>query len=157
MAQGKVRIVDDDSSLLKALVRILELQGFEPYQASQVLHAERHLREVPDFSLAIVDIQLPDGNGVDLMARIKELQPQCEVMILTGHASIDLAVECVRKGAFHFLKKPFNIDEMISLVQKAVMQKRLQAENQELKQELRGRFDFSNIIGHSDALKKVLS
>jgi DNA-binding NtrC family response regulator len=156
MTQGKVLIVDDDSSLLKALVRILELQGLQAYQASQILHADRYLREIPDFTLAIVDLQLPDGNGIDLLTKIKAQQPQCEVMILTGHASLDLAMESVRKGAFHFLKKPFNVDEMISLVNKAIDHNRLRAENNELKKELRGRFDFSNIIGTSEPLKKVL-
>lgn len=156
MAQGKVLVVDDDASILKALTRTLELQGFQTYQASQILHAERHLRDEQDFALAIVDLQLPDGSGLDLMSRIKSLQPKCEVMILTGHGSIDLAVECVRKGAFHFVKKPFNVDEMISLTQKAVAQKQLLEENQELKQELGRRFDFSQIVGQSPPLKKVL-
>ena len=90
------------------------------------------------------------------MAYLKNLYPQCEVIILTGHGTIESAVRATQKGAFHFITKPFNMDELLSLVDKALTHKKLQIENQQLRSELNRKYQFDQIIGQSEEIKSVL-
>jgi DNA-binding NtrC family response regulator len=109
------------------------------------------------FDLAIVDMNLPDGNGLDLISEIKAVSPGTQVIVLTGFATIDTAIQATQKGAYHFLTKPFNVEELMSLLDKALTHKTLEQENKQLRSELGSRYQFNQIIGESEGIKNCLS
>lgn len=150
-------VVDDESSLRTALFRILDRQGFQVITANSTREAETLINTDAVFDLALIDLRLPDGDGLDIMAKIKRQHSACQVIILTGHGTIELAVKATRLGAFHFVSKPFNMEELLSIVNKAIAQKSLQAENQHLRSALTHRYRFENIIGSSVEIREVLS
>ncbi|MGE3757661.1 MAG: sigma-54-dependent transcriptional regulator, partial [Pseudobdellovibrionaceae bacterium] len=156
MRSQRILIVDDESTLRTALFRVLDRKGYKVITASKI--EEAHILSQGDQSpdLALVDLNLPDGDGIEFMSKLKAAHPQVEVIILTGHGTIESAVRATQKGAFHFITKPCNMDELLSLVEKALAHKQLQIENQQLRSELHKKYQFNQIVGQSDELKKVL-
>src|SRR4051812_20090219 len=132
-AVSRILIVDDESSLRTALFRVLDRQGFQVITASSMREAEILSNSEQALDLAIVDLRLPDGDGIELMSRLRSLHPNIQVMILTGHATIETAVRATQSGAFHFLTKPFNMEELLNIVGRALSHKSLQQENQQLR------------------------
>lgn len=149
-------VVDDESSLRTALFRILDRQGFQAVTANSKREAESLMSSETAFDLAMIDLRLPDGDGLELMTKLKSQHPQCQVIILTGHGSIELAVKATQMGAFHFVTKPFNMEELVSIIEKAISHKSLQVENQTLRSALSRRYRFENIIGNSEEIRHVL-
>lgn len=157
MRNSKVLIVDDESTLRTAIFRVLERRGLQVTTAGRIEEARLMASTDQALDLAIVDMNLPDGNGIDLMGWLKSQHPGCQVIILTGHATIESAVQATQKGAFHFMTKPFNMDELVSLSEKALSHKKLEQENKNLKTELNRRQSFDQIIGQNETIKTVLS
>lgn len=156
--QGKrILIVDDEASLRTALFRALDRKGYQVITAATVKEAETISQSDKALNLAIVDLRLPDGDGIELMGKLKALHAGIQVIILTGHASIETAVEATRRGAFHFVTKPCNLDEIMSLVERSLSHGDLTKENQQLRHALQNKYQFENIIGQSDAITQVLS
>ena len=156
MRTQRILIVDDESSLRTALFRALDRQGFHVITASSKKEAESLASAEQPIDLALVDLRLPDGDGIELMERIKSMHPAAHVMILTGHGSIEEAVRATQRGAFHFVTKPFALEELMSLVARALSHKTLQQENQSLRNALHKKYRFDNIIGQSDEIRRVL-
>lgn len=156
MQAQRILIVDDESSLRTALFRVLDRQGFQVITASNLREAEILAGSDQPLDLAIVDLRLPDGDGIDLMTRLKTLHPSIQVMILTGHATIETAVRATQSGAFHFVTKPFNMEELLNIVSRALSHKTLTQENQQLRTALHRKYRFDNIIGQSDEIRRVL-
>ena len=152
----RILIVDDESSLRTALFRVLDRQGFQVITASSMREAEILSNSEQPLDLAIVDLRLPDGDGIELMSRLRSLHPNIQVMILTGHATIETAVRATQNGAFHFLTKPFNMEELLNIVGRALSHKSLQQENQQLRTALHSKYQFDNIVGQSEEIRKVL-
>lgn len=157
MQSLRILIVDDEASLRTALFRALDRKGYQVITAASIKEAETISQSDKALDLALVDLRLPDGDGIELMTKLKSLHPRMQVIILTGHATIETAVEATRKGAFHFVTKPCNLDEIISLVDRALSQSTLEKENQQLKSALHRKYQFENIIGQSEAITHVLS
>ncbi|NUM58809.1 MAG: sigma-54-dependent Fis family transcriptional regulator [Bdellovibrionaceae bacterium] len=157
MKNHKVLILDDDSSLRASLFRVLTKKNLNVITSSSIEEAKVLIQGDQPLDLAIVDMSLPDGNGLEFMSILKDLYPQIEVIILTGFGSIENAVKATQKGAFHFITKPFNLDELLSLVDKALEHKHLQIENQQLKKVIDKKYKFDQIIGQSEEIQKVLS
>lgn len=156
MRHSRVLIVDDESTLRTALFRVLERKGLQVVTANKVEEAKLLVSSDAKLDLALVDLNLPDGDGIELMSWIKSEHSQCQVLILTGHATIESAVRATQLGAFHFMTKPFTMDELVNVVEKALTQQKLQQENQQLKRELGRRSGFHNIIGQSEEIQNVL-
>ncbi len=156
MRAQRILIVDDESSLRTALFRVLDRQGFQVITASTLREAEILAGSDQSLDLAIVDLRLPDGDGIDLMTRLKTLHPAIQVMILTGHATIETAVRATQSGAFHFVTKPFNMEELLNIAARALSHKLLAQENQQLRSELHRKYRFDNIIGQSGEIRHVL-
>ena len=157
MQQGlRVLIVDDEASLRTALFRALDRKGYQVITAASAKEAETVSQTDKALDLAIVDLRLPDGDGLELMGRLRAIHSNIQVIILTGHASIETAVEATRKGAFHFVTKPCNLDEIITLVDRALERGQLAKENQHLRSALHTKYQFDNIIGQSEAIQNVL-
>jgi len=157
MRTQRILILDDESSLRSALFRVLDRKGFNVITANRIEEAKTLTQGDSPVDLAVVDLNLPDGNGMDFMEHIKVQHPNCEVIILTGHASIDSAVKATQKGAFHFITKPFNLEELMSVIEKALTHKKLQQENIQLRSELNKKYKFEQIIGQSEAIEAVLN
>ena len=153
----RVLILDDESTLRTALFRLLDRKGHNVVTAHKIEEAKSFCSLDKKFDLAIVDMNLPDGDGLEFMTYLKNLYPDIQVIILTGFASIDSAIKATQQGAFHFLTKPFNVEELISLTDKALAHKNLQNENQQLRQELTAKYKFDQIIGESEGIKQCLS
>jgi len=157
MRSPRVLIVDDESSLRTALFRILDRKGLSVITANRGDEAKVLCQGDQILDLALVDLNLPDGDGIDLMTHLKNIHPDCQVIILTGHGTIESAIRATQKGAFHFITKPFNMEELMSLVDKALTHKKLQQENQQLRTELHKKYQFEQIIGKSEGIQGVLS
>jgi DNA-binding NtrC family response regulator len=152
----RVLIVDDEASLRTALFRALDRKGYQVITASSFKEAENLSLTDKHVDLALVDLRLPDGDGLSLMAKLKAINSQTQVIILTGNASIETAVEATRQGAFHFVTKPCNLDEILSLAERALSQTQLEQENVQLKSALHRKYQFDNIVGQSEELHEVL-
>jgi DNA-binding NtrC family response regulator len=156
MKINRVLVLDDESSLRTALFRVLDKKGFKVITANRIDEAKSLCQGDNLVDLAIVDLNLPDGDGIEFMSYLKALSPSTQVIILTGHGTIESALRATQKGAFHFVTKPFNLDELLSLVDKALTHKHLQQENQQLRSELNKKYNFDQIIGDSSQIQNVL-
>lgn len=157
MSQIKVLVVDDDQTLRSALFRIFSRKGFHVITTATAKEAEHVITMEPVIDLVLLDIKLPDGDGIDILKLVKQKYDGTPVLVLTGFGSVDLAVEATKLGAYHFMTKPFNIEELTLLTDKALSHTRLISENEKLKNQLYSKYRFDNIIGQSDSIRKVLS
>ena len=109
------------------------------------------LEEHP-FDLLLLDVSLPDRNGLDLLREIRRRDPQLSVVLITAYGSIDMARAAFKSGAMDYITKPWSNDELLAQVAQAVESRRLREENVQLKRALKQRFNFPNIIGKSDKM-----
>lgn len=156
MRNQRVLILDDESSLRTALFRVLDRKGLSVLTANKIEEAKLLCQGDTAIDLAIVDLNLPDGDGIEFMSWLKTQYPSAEVIILTGHATVESAVRATQKGAFHFVTKPFNLEELLSLVDKALAHRQLQQENKQLRSELNKKYKFDQFIGNSESIQTVL-
>lgn len=156
MQSPRVLIVDDEASLRTALFRALDKKGIQVITASTKKEAETFGISERSFDLAMIDLRLPDGDGIELMSFLRSHHPQMKTIILTGFGTIELAVEATQKGAFHFVTKPCNLEEILSIVDKALSHSFLEKENLQLKSALHRKYKFDNIIGQSEKVLEVL-
>lgn len=153
----RILIVDDEAGLRTSLFRALDRKGYQVITASTMQEAETLSQSDKPLELAIVDLRLPDGDGMVLMNKLKNMHRSLQVIMLTGHGSVEIAVQATQQGAFHFVTKPCNLDEILSLVDRALSQGQLIKENQQLRTALHKQYRFENIIGQSEPIRSVLS
>jgi two-component system response regulator PilR (NtrC family) len=147
-------IVDDEVSLRDFLTIVFEEEGWQVETAATVADARAAVqRSEPD--LILCDLMLPDGSGLDLLRDAKAQNPSIAVIMITAHTSTKSAVEALKSGAFDYIAKPFDIDEMKIIVRNAVERKELEDENIHLRSALEERFTFSNIIGKSARMQEI--
>jgi len=108
----KVLIVDDEERFRKTLSKLLTAQGLEVYSAGSGDEALDLIRKYP-VDIVLLDMRMPGMNGIDTLSAIKKIDPLIEVIMLTGHASVDVAVEIMKRGGFEYLLKPCDIDELL--------------------------------------------
>jgi two-component system response regulator HydG len=151
----KILVVDDDHSTREALVDLLSL---ERHQVEAVPDGEAAvgLLTQKNFDLILCDLIIPGVSGLQVMEKALEKDPQTKVIMVTGYGSIETAVEAMQKGAFHYLTKPVKPKELKSLVQRALENRRLQEENQELQRRLDEVEITQEMIGHSPAWSRIL-
>jgi two-component system response regulator HydG len=155
-APGFVLVVDDEPLLLRALGRILREDGHRLAFAERPEAAEQALAD-PDLDVVLVDLVIGAASGLDLLDAVKRDRPEVEVVMMTGHASIENAVRCMRRGAFDYLEKPFDdVHRVRTTVQKAIERRRLVRRNRELEERLEGRARGPELIGHSPAMRRLV-
>lgn len=157
MKTPKVLILEDDSQLRTVLSRAVSKRNLDVITSATLHEANMFAQSEAQFDLAIVDMSLPDGNGLDFMDVLKRMNPSIEVIILTGFATIETAISATQRGAYHFMTKPVNVDELLGLVDKALEHKKLQVENKILKTVVNKKYKFDQIIGRSEGIQNVLS
>jgi two-component system response regulator PilR (NtrC family) len=149
-------IVDDEASLRDFLSIVFEDEGWRVETASSVAEARAAVaKNEPD--LILCDLMLPDGSGIDLLREVKTATPSVALVMITAHTSTKSAVEALKAGAFDYIAKPFDIDELKIIVRNAVERKELEDENLHLRTALEERFTFSNIIGRSTRMQDIFS
>jgi len=150
----RILVVDDETVIAENLRLTLEREGHDVETAANTVGAMLRM-ETREFALAIVDLILPDGDGLHLLRLLKAKDPSIEVIIMTGHGSISKAVEATKQGAFYFVAKPFDADEMLMLVSKALERRRLLAETSDLRRKLAEQAAYGEMLGSSPAIKRV--
>ncbi len=154
--QINILLVDDEEPIREALLLLLKNVDYRISGCGSGQEAVR-LLENEQFDIVITDLFLPDLNGIDILKKAKALSPVIEVILITGHASAETAVQAMKEGAFDYITKPLNIEELRVIIVKAIEKQQLLSENISLKKQLRDKFEFSNIIGNSPAMQKVFS
>ena len=152
---SKILVVDDDQAILKVLKMRLEVAGHMAAGAVTVKDALK-LCVAEAFDMAILDYKLNGENGVELMEKILKLNPEMPVIILTAFGTVQAAVDAMKKGAYSYLTKPFDDDELILQVNSCLEKGKLTREVKNLRNIVNKKFGFDNIIGKSGAMKKVL-
>jgi DNA-binding NtrC family response regulator len=149
-----VLIVDDEDLMREVVVQIL---AGEHYHISQVSSAEEALQLLHNqpIDLILTDLRLKGMDGLRLLTEARTLDPELVVIVMTAYASVETAVEAMRKGAYDYITKPFINDELRVMLRRALNERHLSRENRHLKRELRERYRFENIVGKSEAMEKV--
>jgi two-component system response regulator GlrR len=155
MPTAKLLVVDDDQNLLE-LART-RLNGAN-YDVTAAVDAEEAIKATKcgNFDLAVVDLRLADQDGMTLMELLHAVSPGMPVIILTGHASVEGAVEAMKRGAYTYLTKPFDPRELLLQIERALESCKLASENIRLKGLLKEKYDFANIVAKSDRMQRVL-
>jgi two-component system response regulator GlrR len=152
---AKILIVDDDETILKLMRMKLEVEGYYVTTAPSADKA-LGLAKAEVFDIALLDYKLTDRNGIALMEDLLELNPEIPVIILTAYGTIKGAVEAVKKGAYGYLTKPFDYDELLVQIRNCSEKSGLSKEVRRLKNLVGERYGFDNIIGKSEAMRRVL-
>ena len=150
----RILIVDDEEVLRDVLDAVLRREGFDVVSAASGEEA-LSLLDGEEIDLVILDIMLPGISGIDTLRSMRISNPHLPVIIITAFSSIDGAIEAMKHGAYHYIPKPFKNEEVIITVNKALEQRRLSNENERLKAELSEKYAYANIIGKSEAMRKV--
>ncbi|MGZ8495705.1 MAG: sigma-54-dependent transcriptional regulator [Candidatus Binatia bacterium] len=152
---GKILVVDDDRNLLELVRTRLEAVKYDVVTAVTGDEAKKALNG-DSIDLSIVDLKLADQDGMSLMGELHAINPALPVIILTGYGSIESAVEAIKGGAYGYLTKPIDPRELQLQIARALENRRLASENVRLKELLKEKFDFPNIVAKSDKMQKVL-
>ena len=152
--RAEILLVDDEEALCTAAEKILVKEG---YRVRTVNTAQDGLAkfEAEGADLLITDLMLPDLDGISLLKRAKELRPTIEVIVITGHGTVEKAVEAMRLGAYDFIEKPLDKNQLLKTVAKAVERQRLSRENQQLRDELKAVRGEDSFIGGTPAMIEV--
>jgi two-component system, NtrC family, response regulator AtoC len=155
MPAATIFIVDDDALLRLSLRDRFEREGYDLIEAGSCAEATAQL--TPDVDLVLLDFQLPDGDGLSVLRHIKEKSPETIVILMTAYSSVSNAVEAMKLGAFHYVNKPFDVDEIVLLAEKALETTRLRRQVRALRGSQRREHSFDAIIGSSPAMQNVKS
>ncbi|MFH0931533.1 MAG: sigma-54 dependent transcriptional regulator [Candidatus Zixiibacteriota bacterium] len=149
-----ILVIDDKESMRQMLAKTLESEGFEVDTARD---GEGGLDKAKEkrFDLVLTDLKLPKMDGLEVLSSIKDLDPEVAVIVMTAYGTIETAVQAIKQGAFDFLTKPFDVDHLHVLIQRALENRRLLAENVLLREELAYNLGFTEIIGKSEKMKEV--
>ena len=154
--RGTIMVVDDEESIRSGCILSLTDLGYtvEAFNKGQpALQAAQQ----SSFDLILLDLKLPDMDGMEILAQLRQNVPDSKVIMMTGYASVENAVRAMKLGAFDYLSKPFSADELILSAERALESKRLAEENQALRKQLYEKFDFSNIVGENPALIEIFN
>lgn len=147
-------VVEDEDLARKNLIHILNREGYDVIGAESGEKAIALLKE-RSVDLVITDFKMGRVDGLQVMEKCKALQPLVEVIIITGYATVDLAVKSMKDGAFYYIAKPYKIDQVRKIVSEALIKRRLQVENQRLREEIARNRPMPALIGKSQAMDKI--
>ena len=151
---ARILIADDERNIRESVSLILSEEGYETRLASTGKEAMDLLNQ-EDFDILITDLKMPEMDGMELVKNCLNICPQTSVIIITAHASVESAIEALRMGAFDYILKPFDFDDLLLKVKRLLDHKELALENQALRQEVEEKYNFSNIIGQSPEMQDV--
>jgi DNA-binding NtrC family response regulator len=151
---GRVLIIDDEAAIRESLQILLEDEGYEVENAEDGEEG-LCLLDAESFDLVLLDFQLPDRNGLEILKDIRERDPEMAVIMITAYGTPENAVAAIKGGAANFIAKPWTNEKLQADVRSAIGRKRVQEENIQLKRQLKQRYNFENIIGKSDLMLRT--
>lgn len=154
MAPYKILVVDDEESIREFFEIMLRREGYEVSSSANGRLALETLKKNP-VDLVISDIQMPELSGLELLSKLKEIDPEALVIMITAFGSTETAVETMKLGAYDYIQKPFKIDEVKIIIQQALEKRSLRLENAQLKRELGTKYAFDNIIGSAPPMLRI--
>ena len=149
-----ILVIDDERSMREFLSIMLEKEGYKVIAMDNGNDALDFIKK-NNYDLIITDIKMPKVSGINILRESMALHTNTPVIMITAFASTDVAVEAMKLGAYDYITKPFKVDEIKVIIKNAIEKKSLFDENISLKEELKGRYQFSNIVGKSDKIRKV--
>lgn len=155
MSGERILVVDDEQEILVSCFKILRDRGYQVSTCADGTEALACLRKYP-FDLLLIDLKMPGKDGIQILEEAKKIDPEAEVIIFTGYATIESAVAAIKKGAFDYIQKPFTADQLSIAVEKALEHRRLIRENKQLRLQVAGTHGFENIIGRSPQMQLVI-
>lgn len=155
-ATKEILVVDDDQAIRWTLTEALQSWGFVPVEAASVAEAIKQFKaETP--AAVLLDIDLPDGSGLDVLREIKRENPEAIVIMITGNVQIGNTISALRGGAYDFIAKPINLEELRVTIRNGIETRHLRREVEQIRKERAREFNFSQIVGESAAMKKMLN
>jgi DNA-binding NtrC family response regulator len=151
---GTVLIIDDESAIRESLETLLQLEG---YAVESAASGEEGLARMgqQNFDLVLLDLALPDRNGMELLAEIRTQDPQLSIIMITAYGTVENAVKAMQGGAANFIQKPWDNEKLLADVRAAIARRRAEEENVQLKRALKQRYNFENIVGKSEPMLKI--
>ena len=156
MNDGTILVIEDDAPQLRALTGFLKRQGFNVLWSSSGTGGIRTAREQP-IDLVLTDYKMPDKDGLDVLREIKGINPEIDVILMTAFGNVEIAVQAMKEGAFDYLTKPIDLDELEMIITKALERKQLVSENRELRRQLEEKYRFGEIISGSAEMEEVIN
>jgi DNA-binding NtrC family response regulator len=151
---SRILVVEDEQKLRRVIELQLQSSGFEVDKAGS---AEEALRLADRADLILTDLRLPGMGGLELLALLRRQNSRTPVIVMTAFGTVESAVQAMKEGAFDFLPKPFSLDHLTAVIQKALEVRALRDENIKLKEELGHRYEFANIVGRSGAMQEIFA
>ena len=152
--KATVLVVEDEEKLRRVIELQLKSAGYDVEQAGNV---EDAMRLADRADVILTDLRLPGATGIDLLGNLKRQDSHTPVIVMTAFSSVETAVEAMKAGAVDFLPKPFSLDHLTTVVNKALEVRNLRDENRQLREELGQRYAFDNIVGHSEAMREIFA
>jgi DNA-binding NtrC family response regulator len=152
----RVLVVDDEPMIVSLLSSVLQSKGWDVTEARSGTDGIDHL-DRGRFDVILTDLVMPGNSGIDLLRASKEIHPDVEVILMTGYATADTAIEAMRNGAFHYIMKPLKPEEVVNIVEKAYSQRQLQRENLFLKSEIRAAHHVQSVVGDSEPILRLIA
>src|SRR6202045_2847502 len=156
MPKGSILVIDDEAEIREGLELLLKTEGYQVSMADTGQSGLLRLGERP-YDLLLLDVSLPDRNGIELLKDIRRQDPHLPIVLITAYGSIEMARAAFKSGAMDYITKPWSNDKLLSQVAQAVESRRLRDENVQLKRALKQRFNFPNIVGKSDKMQVLLN
>ena len=150
----KVLVVDDDLEMCGLISDVLSGEGFSVFTTGDSLEASKTLKR-EDFDVIITDLKMKGLKGLDLLGEAKKVAPQTPVIIITAFGTVESAIKAMKMGAYDYITKPFQMDEFVLTVKKALENRLLKREVVRLKKEVESRYHFHNLIGKSSPMQKI--
>ena len=154
MRQKNILVIDDDKIILDSLCEFLSLEGFRTSGALTIKGALDKLEE-ENYCLVLTDVNMPDGDGLEVLDIVRKNHPQTVVIVITGYGTIESAVRAIKQGAYDYLTKPIIDDELRLTVERAIKQQSLMSENESLRLQLEQKYNLDNIISHNYKMARI--
>ena len=153
-ATGSILVIDDEAGIRESLEVLLSLEGYSVKTANDGEQGLRTL-ELENVDPILMDLALPGQSGLDLLPQIKERQPETPVIMITAYGTVENVVEAIRAGADNFVQKPWDNEKLLADIRSAVARYKAEEENLQLKRMLKQRYNFANIVGKSEIMRRV--
>src|ERR1700676_2251151 len=154
MPRQSILVIEDEEKHRRVIGLHLSSAGFD---VKAVGNAEEGLKLASDVDLILTDLKLPGMDGLELLERLRSQNSHSPVIVMSAFGTVEIAVAAMKKGAVDFLPKPFSLDHLSVVVEKALEVRQLRAENRELREALGKKYQFENIIGHSPAMQEIFA
>ncbi len=152
----KIFVVDDERIVRVTIADDLKDAGYQVREFSSANSALQHLRETDsNVDIIITDLKMPGMDGLEFLAKIKQINPDIFVLLMTAHGSIQTAVDAMKLGAYDYLTKPFNVDELLLVIKRIQEFKEIKAENKQLRVQVNKKYDLSSFVGANSAISQV--